>query len=44
MPYRSDRKGSLEDEELNKSSIKFNTNNFHLIVAMKRMSINEIND
>jgi hypothetical protein len=21
MPYRSDRKGSLEDEELNKSSI-----------------------
>ena len=44
MPYRSDRKVSLEDEDLNKSSIKFNTNNFHLLVAMKRMSINEVND
>ncbi|MCC2647266.1 MAG: hypothetical protein K0S67_190 [Nitrososphaeraceae archaeon] len=44
MPYRSDRKGSLEDEELNECSIKFNTNNFPLLVAMKRMSINEIND
>jgi hypothetical protein len=44
MPYRSDREGSLEDEELNEYSIKFNTNNFLLLVAMKRMSINEIND
>lgn len=44
MPYRSDREGSLEDEELSEYSIKFNTNNFLLLVAMKRMSINEIND
>ena len=44
MPYRSDRERSLEDEELSEYSIKFNTNNFLLLVAMKRMSINEIND
>jgi hypothetical protein len=44
MPYRSNRKGSLGGKRLNESSIKFNTNIFPLLVAMKRISRNEIND